>query len=160
MLTKKKAENAMSDKISFLNIPGLIFLIIIMIPYFIYASKCPEGFLGKWKNKVVEILEQVGRFGCFICMAVNIPGTVYGFENSRLFWLCVIFGTILVAAYCIIWYFWFWKNTLFRALSLSILPSVLFIFCGIMSRSILLIVFSAIFSPCHILISVKNCTQN
>ena len=99
-------------------------------------------------------------FGRYFCMAVNIPGTVYGFENSRLFWLCVIFGTILVAAYCIIWYFWFWKNTLFRALSLSILPSVLFIFCGIMSRSILLIVFSAIFAPCHILISVKNCTQN
>ena len=93
----------MSDKISFLNIPGLIFLIIIMIPNFIYASKCPEGFLGKWKNKVVEILEQIGRFGCFICMAVNIPGTLYGFENSRLFWLCVIFGTILVTAYCIIW---------------------------------------------------------
>ena len=48
----------MSDKISFLNIPGLIFLIIIMIPNFIYASKCPEGFLGKWKNKIVEILSK------------------------------------------------------------------------------------------------------
>ena len=70
----------MSDKISFFNIPGVIFLIIIMIPNFIYASKCPEGFLGKWKNKVVEVLEQVGRFGCFICMAVNIPALCMGLK--------------------------------------------------------------------------------
>lgn len=147
----------MSDKISSINIPGLIFLIIIMIPNFIYAAKCPEGFDEKWKNKIVETFEQVGRFGSFICMAVNIPKTVLGFESSASFWFCVIFGALLVAAYCIIWYFWFWKNTLFRALSLSIIPSVLFLLCGIMSRSILLTAFAAIFAPCHILISVKNC---
>ena len=146
--------------ISFLNFPGLIFLIIIMVPNIIYAAKCPQGFEGKWKNRIIETLEQIGRFGSFICMAVNIPGTVLGFESSVSFWFCVIFGAVLVTSYCIIWYFWFWKNTLFRALSLSIIPSVLFIFCGIMSRSILLTVFSAIFAPCHILISVKNCTQN
>lgn len=81
----------MQDKVvSFVNIPGLVFLIIIMIPNCIYAAKCPEGFAGKWKNRIVEGLEQVGRFGSFACMAVNIPGTVLGFESHASFLFCGI----------------------------------------------------------------------
>ena len=57
---------------------------------------------------------------------------------------------------CIIWIVCFQKNTIFRALALSILPSVLFLFSGIMSRSVLLILSAVIFAPCHILISYKN----
>ena len=38
----------------------------------------------------------------------------------------------------------------------SIIPSVIFLFSGIMSRSILLIIASVLFTPTHILISYKN----
>ncbi|HKM35158.1 MAG TPA: hypothetical protein VJY54_10505 [Lachnospiraceae bacterium] len=47
-------------------------------------------------------------------------------------------------------------NSVFRALALSVLPSLLFLFCGIMSRTILLIVAAVLFAPCHILLSYKN----
>lgn len=43
-----------------LNIFGLIFLIIIMVPNIIYAVKCKDGFVNKWQNKTVELLEQIG----------------------------------------------------------------------------------------------------
>lgn len=48
------------------------------------------------------------------------------------------------------------ESSLFRALALSALPSALFLFGGIMSRSVLLILSATLFAPAHILISYQN----
>ena len=139
-----------------LNIFGLIFIAIIMVPNIIYAIKCKDGFTNKWQNKIVELLEQIGRFGCFGFMIINIPGTWFGWWADEAFAVYLIANTILVLLYCIIWIICFKKNTVFRALALSILPSAIFLFSGTMSRSILLVISAVIFAPCHILISYKN----
>lgn len=138
------------------NIFGLVFIIIIMIPNIIFAIKCKDGFENKWNNKAVEILEQIGRFGCFGFMIINIPGTWFGWWSDEAFAIYLIINTILVLTYCAIWVVCLRKNSVFRALSLSIIPSVIFLFSGIMCRSVLLIVSAVIFAPCHIMISYKN----
>ena len=138
------------------NIFGLIFIIIIMIPNIVFAIKCKDGFENKWNNKAVEILEQIGRFGCFGFMIINIPGTWFGWWSDEAFAVYLIVNTVLVLIYCAIWIVCFRKNSVFRALSLSIIPSVIFLFSGIMCRSVLLIVSAVIFAPCHITISYKN----
>jgi len=138
------------------NVFGLIFIAIIMIPNIIYAIKCKDGFDNKWSNKTVELLEQIGRFGCFGFMIINIPGTCFGWWSDEAFAVYLVANTIMVLAYCIIWIICFKKNTVFRALALSVLPSLIFLFSGIMSRSVLLIIAAVIFAPCHILISYKN----
>lgn len=135
---------------------GLIFIVIMMIPNIIFAIKCKGGFENKWKNKTVEILEQIGRFGCIGLMIINIPGTYFGFWSDRAFTFYLIFSTVLLFLYCVIWAVCFRQNSVFRALALSILPSVLFLLSGILSRSILLIAFAFLFAPCHIIISYKN----
>ena len=89
-------------------------------------------------------------------MTVNIPGTWFGWWSDEAFVIYLIVNIILVALYCVIWFFCFSKNTVFKAVSLSVIPSVIFLFSGIMSRSILLIIASIIFAPAHILISYKN----
>lgn len=139
-----------------LNIFGLLFIIIIMIPNIIYAMKCKDGFANKWQNKTVELMEQIGRFGCFGFMIINIPGTWFGWWSDEAFAVYLLINTLLVLAYCIIWIICFKKNTVFRALALSVLPSIVFLFSGIMSRSVLLIISAVIFAPCHISISYKN----
>ena len=48
-----------------INVFGTVFVVIIMIPNIIYALKCKNGFENKWHNKAVQIVEQIGRFGCF-----------------------------------------------------------------------------------------------
>ena len=68
----------------------------------------------------------------------------------------VLEGVLLVMLYCAIWIICFKKNSVFRALALSIIPSMLFLFSGIMSRSVLLIIASVLFAPSHIMISYKN----
>ncbi len=139
-----------------LNIFGLIMIAVIMIPNIIFAIRYREGFENKWNNKIVAVAEQIGRFGCFAFMIVNIPGTWFGWWSDETFAIYLIVDTILVILYCTIWIICFKNNSIFRALALSIIPSVLFLFSGIMSRSILLIVASILFAPSHILLSYKN----
>ena len=139
-----------------INILGLVFIAIIMIPNIVFAIKCKDGFENKWNNKSVEIVEQVGRFGCFGFMVINIPGTWFGWWSDNAFSIYLIVNMVLIILYCGIWIICFRKNTVFRALALSIIPSVIFLFSGIMSRSILLIITSLLFAPAHILISYKN----
>lgn len=139
-----------------INIFGLFFIVVIMIPNIIYAMKCKDGFVNKWSNKIVETIEQIGRFGCFGFMIFNIPGTWFGWWSDETFVIYLIVNIILIFFYCMIWIICFKKNTMFKALSLSIIPSAIFLFDGLMSRSILLIISSLIFAPAHIMISYKN----
>ena len=138
------------------NAYGLIFIAVIMIPNIIFAIKCKDGFENKWNNKIAQIIEQIGRFGCFGFMIINIPGTSFGWWSDAAFTLYIIVDIVLVLLYCIIWIICFKKNSIFRALALSVIPSVLFLFSGIMSRSVLLIIASVLFAPAHITISYKN----
>lgn len=48
----------------YINMFGLLFVVIILVPNVIFAVKCKDGFANKWNKKWVEIVEQVGRFGC------------------------------------------------------------------------------------------------
>lgn len=139
-----------------INVFGVIFILIIMIPNIIYALKIKDGFENKWNNKLVEIVEQIGRFGCFGFMIINIPGTWFGWWSDKAFAIYLIVNTILILLYCVIWIICFRKNTVFKALALSVIPSVIFLFSGIMSRSVLLFFASILFAPTHILISYKN----
>ena len=139
-----------------INIFGAVFIAVIMVPNIIFTLKCKDGFENKWNNKGVEVVEQIGRFGCFGFMVVNIPGTWFGWWSDEAFAIYLIANVVLIILYCVIWIICFRSNTIFKALTLSIIPSVIFIFSGIMSRSVLLIVASLLFAPAHILISYKN----
>lgn len=138
------------------NVFGLLFIMVVMIPNIIFAITCKDGFVNKWENKYVGVIEQIGRFGCFGFMIINIPETWFGWWSDEGFAAYLIVDIMLVLLYSVIWIVCFKKNSVFRALALSIIPSVLFLFSGIMSRSVLLIIASVLFIPSHILISYRN----
>ena len=139
-----------------LNVFGLVMVAVIMIPNILFAMKCKDGFVNKWNNKSVETVEQIGRFGCFGFMIINIPGTWFGWWSDEAFAVYLVVDAVLVTLYCVIWAVCFRKSSVFRALALSIIPSVLFLFSGIMSRSILLTIAAVLFAPSRILISYQN----
>ena len=141
---------------NWLNIFGLIMVAVIMIPNILFAMKCKDGFVNKWNNKFVETVEQIGRFGCFGFMIINIPGTWFGWWSDEAFAVYLVVDALLVTLYCVIWAICFRKSSIFRALALSIIPSVLFLFSGIMSRSILLTIAALLFAPSHIMLSYQN----
>lgn len=135
---------------------GLAILLIFMAPNVLYARRCPEGFLNRWHSPAVEVLEQIGRFGCFALMVFNIPGTFAGFWFGGGLAVYLAVNAVLTAAYCVIWAVCFRQSSVFRALALSILPSVIFLFSGAMLLSVPLLIAALIFAPCHIAISYKN----
>lgn len=50
----------------YFNLYGLIFVIVILIPNIVFSITCKDGFENCYQNRLVEILEQIGRFGCFV----------------------------------------------------------------------------------------------
>lgn len=138
------------------NVYGAVLVAVILVPNVLFALKCRDGFENRWQNKAAACIEQIGRFGCFGFLIFNIPGTCFGWwlDAARTAYLVV--DTVLAAAYCGIWAVCFRRSSVFRALALSIIPSVLFLFSGIMSRSVLLTAAAVLFAPSHILISYQN----
>ena len=138
------------------NYYGLIIIAIIMIPNIIFAFKHKEAFTNTYKNRAVEIMEQVGRYACFALMIFNIPYTYFNFwfDNALVVYLSV--NGVLCVAYLIFWGVCWNKNGKLRALSLSITPSLIFFFSGVALANIPLIAFAVIFGINHILLSYKN----
>ena len=131
-------------------------MLVIMIPNIVFAMKIKDGFQNLWANRLVETFEQMGRLGCFALMVLIIPGCGFGFSSDQRFTLYLIIDSILTVAYSLIWMICFKKNSVFRALALSIIPSLLFLVSGVLSQYWPLVVAAIIFAPCHILISYKN----
>ena len=138
------------------NIFGLAFITIIMTPNIVFIVRHKEAFENKYDNKAIECMEQIGRFGCFGFMIFNIPTTWFGWWSDEAFVAYLIINAFLVGLYVAIWIIYWHKNNVFRALALSVIPSEMFLFSGIMIRSPLLILSALIFAPSHILISYKN----
>lgn len=136
---------------------GLVIVLIILVPNVVFALCNKDGFENNWHNKAVEILEQIGRFGCMIFMFIVIPEISFSSDES--FALYIIVNMALLLLYCLLWIVFFKKSNMAKAVSLSVIPSVIFLFSGIISFNIPLIIAAVIFSPCHILISVKNVTE-
>lgn len=138
------------------NYYGLIFMSLVMIPNIIFAIKNKNNIQNQYQNKLVEVIEQIGRYGCVVFMIFNIPFTYFNFWFDFALIVYLSVNGTLCFVYIVFWMICWNKNNLFKALSLSIVPSVIFLFSGILLASIPLIVFSVLFAISHILISYKN----
>ena len=137
------------------NYYGLIIMAVIMVPNIIYAVKRKDE-TGSYKNKAVEVSEQIGRYGCFIFMIFNIPYAYFNFwfEHALIVYLAVNDGLCLL--YLIFWALYGKLSAKFRALILSVIPSCIFIFSGIILANIPLVIFAVLFAATHIFISYKS----
>lgn len=133
-----------------------MFVTAILIPDIVYAVKNKDGFENRCNNKTVLFLEQVGRYTCILFMCINIPGTWYGWASDEAFAIYLIADAGLALVYVIVFAVCFNRGGMFRAVTLSVIPSVIFLLSGILSRSVLLVLSSCIFGPAHIYISCRN----
>lgn len=138
------------------NYIGLIIIAIIMIPNIVFGIKNKDGYQNTYNNKAAQILEQISRYACIVLMIFNIPYTWIGFYFSFAEIVYIIVNGLFVSAYCVIWVVLWKKSGIVKALLLSVIPSLIFLFSGIMIASIPLTVFAITFAVTHILISVKN----
>ena len=120
----------------------------------------------KSKFVMVDNMEWFNVFGLIFIAVIMIPNVVFaikckdGFDNkwnNKYVEVTEQVGRLGCFGFMIInisgTWFGRWSD---EALALSIIPSMLFLFSGIMSRSVLLIIASVLFAPSHIVISYKN----
>lgn len=138
------------------NYYGLAIMAIIMVPNIIYAVVHRKDAAAAYRNKAVVVIEQIGRYGCLVLMVFNIPYTYFDFwfDYALAVYLSVNGG--LCIAYLIFWIICWDKEGKLKALSLSILPSCIFLFSGIILANVPLIAFAVLFAVSHILISYKT----
>jgi len=72
-----------------LNIFGLILVVLILVPNIIYAFKFRDQ-KNKCTNKIMNIIEQVGRYGCMFLMIFNIGIAEFGFASKAMFLVYLI----------------------------------------------------------------------
>lgn len=138
------------------NYYGLAVMALVMAPNIAYAVAHRSEETKAFANRAVEILEQIGRYGCFALMIFNIPYTYFNFwfDSALTVYLSVNGGLCLI--YLIFWGVCWNRNGKLKALSLSITPSCIFIFSGIVLASIPLIIFAVLFFITHVFISYKT----
>ena len=141
---------------SWFNYHGLAIMVVIMIPNIVYAVKHKNDSATAYRNKTVEIFEQIGRYGCFLLMIFNIPYTYFGFWFKSALVVYLSVNGALCLSYLIFWIVCRNRNDKLKALSLSVIPSCIFLFCGIVAASIPLVCFAVLLSVFHIFISCKN----
>lgn len=148
--------NIFFDGCNWINIFGLITIILMLIPNIIYAIK----FRGKETKcnccRSMYILEQIGRYGSMFLMAFNIGIAEFGFASPQHFVAYLIANTALLVAYFIVYALYFKRQTTWKSMALAIIPSCLFLTDGILLRHYLLVSFAIIFALSHICITRKD----
>jgi len=141
---------------NWINTFGLIIVALMLIPNIVYACQ-NKHIENKCTNKVLNILEQIGRYGSMILMVFNIGIAEFGCwsENGFAIWLISI--STLILLYWIVWFVYFKMPKKTSAMLLAIIPSAIFVLSGILLGRWLLVIFGTVFSISHIAITHKNC---
>lgn len=147
----------LAGKIGFhwINVFGLVLILLLLIPNIIYALKF-RGQKNKCTNKMMNILEQVGRYASMFFMVFHIGIAELGFSSVGAFLLYGIGNAVLMLLYWVVWMLYFYKQDLKKGMALAILPSCIFVLSGVMSGHILLIISGAIFAVGHIYVTYQN----
>ena len=134
---------------------GAGFVIIMLIPNIVYAIRNPNE-RNRCENRLMNVLEQIGRYGCIVLMWLPLLRWKFGFQSVFEMLLYLGGNAALLLAYGIVWALYFIKRTPARALTLAILPACMFLLSGILLRHWLLVGFAVLFSVAHLYVTVKN----
>ena len=137
------------------NYYGLGIVVLLLVPNIIYAVS-QKPMAETCPHKTLNILEQIGRYGSMAFMIINAPYTYFGFFFDGALWVYLIVNGILVASYVLFWVLLWKKNGLWKGISLSTIPTLIFFFSAVMLRSIPLLTASILFGIGHITVSINN----
>ncbi len=138
---------------------GLIIIAMIMLPNVVYSITKKEEF-SNTTCKTLLAFEQIGRLGCIVFMIFNLPYTYFNFWFNHALLVYIIINAVLTLTYVTLFFATWNQKSWFKVISLSLLPSLIFLFSGVAVINIPLIIFAVIFTTCHVMVSVKNFKNN
>ena len=66
----------------YINLFGLSFMGVFMVPNIIFAIRNKDGFESIYHNKSLETVEEIGRYGCFVFMIFMESGMLNIFGSG------------------------------------------------------------------------------
>lgn len=142
--------------INWINLLAVVCLILINI---IAARKGVSGSFNS-KHLIVNILEQIGRYGCMVLMILPIftRGWEFGFASAAemLIWICLT--PLLLVIYSFLWVKKVKKASGKAGIlyALAIVPMILFLLNGILLRHPALGIAAFVFGVFHFIIVKEN----
>lgn len=143
---------------NWINVWGIAIIVIILIPNIAYAIS-HKGQKNLCKNKLMNIIEQVGRYACIIFMIFDVGKDGFGFYSPEAFGVYLVGNIMLLIAYLAFWCLYFIAWGYNRAMMLAVIPSAIFLLCGITLQNWLLIASAVIFSVGHIYVTHDNAVK-
>lgn len=140
---------------SWINIFGIIIVILMLLPNIIYAIKF-RGVENKCKNKIMNRIEQIGRYASMFFLMFHVGLVTYGFPSATAFIIYFIGNTILLIAYWFIWLLYFKKMVFWKSMALAILPTMIFLVSGITLRHYFLVLSAIVFGIGHFYVTYQN----
>lgn len=138
-----------------LNVFGLILVILLLIPNIIYAIKA-KNQQNKCTNKIMNVMEQIGRYGCMFLMIFHMGIAEPGFYSIGAYLVYLFGNAVLMIAYWVIWMLFLCKQTYWKQMALAVIPTCIFLLSGITMRHNLLVVVGIPFGIGHLYVTNKN----
>ena len=138
-----------------INFFGLIIVVLMLIPNIIYAIR-HRGEKNRCTSKAMNILEQIGRYGCILLMVFNIGLKEFGFSSAPGLLVYLLGNGLLLLSYWVCWAVYFKKPRGSVAMAMAVIPTGIFLLSGICLRHWLLVTASMLFGAAHIYVTNAN----
>lgn len=138
-----------------INFYGIIIIAVMLVCGIIFPTKNNKE-KDSQISKALFLFEQIGRYGSMLFMIINIPFLVHNTDNNFANIFYIVFSSLLLCAYIAVTIINYFKHMPVLFLLLAIIPSILFVVCGIIFFYIPLVVTALIFSITHIYITYHN----
>ena len=138
-----------------ISIYGIIAVFVLLLPGIVSARGGSRGSYPYPKTHLA-VFSRIGSFGSIFFMIFGIPGTYLGPWFPFAAELYLILSALLLLAYIAAWLLTAERDTLGRAIALSVLPSAVYLSSGILLLSLPLIVSATLYAAGYIPLCIRN----
>ncbi len=138
-----------------INVFGAIVVVLMLVPNVVYALK-NRGEENRCTNRWMNLLEQIGRYGCIAFMWFPLLVGKFSFRSVPEMTLYLGGNGALLAVYWFVYARYLRERTWRRALTLAVVPACIFLMSGLLLRHWLLVVFALFFAVGHIYVTTQN----
>ena len=138
-----------------INVFGAIIVVLMLVPNVVYALK-NRGEENRCTNRWMNLLEQIGRYGCIAFMWFPLLVGKFSFRSVPEMTLYLGGNGALLAVYWFVYARYLRERTRRRALTLAVVPACIFHMSGLLLRHWLLVVFALFFAVGHIYVTTQN----
>lgn len=138
-----------------INAAGGMIVVLMLVPNILYALRRPGGE-NRCENRLMNLLEQIGRYASMALMVFPLGVWKFGFPSLDAM-LAYLFGNgALLVCYWVFWVLYFRKAGRNRAVMLAAVPTCMFLLSGLMLRHWLLVLSAVMFGVGHVYVTLEN----